>query len=99
MRLGVFVSDCQKNDSMLERLNGEGLGIFFVENGVYHAVIHENGRDSGVLQKKGVNYYALASDIQTRGFTTSKIDSRVNVVTYEDVVDFMMNDYEKLIWL
>ncbi|MBU1262307.1 sulfurtransferase complex subunit TusB [bacterium] len=99
MKLGVFVSDLRGNEDMLERLKIEGIGVFLVGNGVYHALSKENGKSSAVLQKQGIEYYALTEDLQTRGFTAIDVDSKVNVVTYEDVVDLMMNTYEKLVWL
>ncbi|MEW5768487.1 MAG: DsrH/TusB family sulfur metabolism protein [bacterium] len=99
MRLGVFVSDLRGNEKMLDRLKAEKLGVFLVENGIYHAVIKEDGMISPLLQKEGADYYVLTEDLQTRGFTSSEVDSKVSVVTYLDVVDLMMNDYEKLVWL
>lgn len=99
MNLGVFVSDLRGNECMLKRLKGEAKGVFLVGNGVYHAVIKEDGRHSDVLQKQGTEYYVLTEDLQTRGLTTIDVDSRVNIVTYNDVVDLIMNTYEKLVWL
>ena len=99
MKLGVFVNELRGNECMLDRLKAEKLGVFLVENGIYHAVIKENGRTSPVLQKQGANYYVLTEDLQTRGFTVSEVANNVNVVTYNDLVDLIMNDYEKLIWL
>jgi sulfur relay protein TusB/DsrH len=99
MKLGVFVSELRANEDILDRLKADTLGIFLVENGIYHAVIKKDGKTSSVLNKEGVNYYVLTEDLQTRGFTHDEVDARVNVVTYGDVVDLIMNDYEKLIWL
>ncbi|MBI4753576.1 hypothetical protein HY793_04310 [Candidatus Desantisbacteria bacterium] len=99
MRLGVFVNELRGNECMLGRLKAEKVGVFLVENGIYHAVIKENGGTSPVLQKQGANYYVLTEDLQTRGLAPSDVDSRVSVVTYGDVVDLIMNDYEKLVWL
>jgi len=99
MKLGIFVNELRGNECMLNRLTAEKVGIFLVENGIYHAVIKESGETSPVLQKQGANYYVLIEDLQTRGFTHSDVDSKVNVVTYEDVVELIMNDYDKLIWL
>ena len=96
MKLGVFLSELQGNESMLDRLKAEKLGVFLVQNGVYHALVRE---DSKVLEVLGRDYYCLTEDLQTRGFTVDDVDSKVNVVTYNNVVDLMMNDYEKLIWL
>ncbi|MDI6794262.1 MAG: DsrH/TusB family sulfur metabolism protein [bacterium] len=99
MRLGVFVSDLRGNEEMLDRLEAEKLGVFLVENGIYHAVIKEDGKSSPVIRKEDAEYYVLTEDLQTRGFTSFEVDSKVNVVTYSDMVDLTMETYEKLVWL
>lgn len=96
MNLAVFVNDLRVNECMLDRLKAEKLGVFLVENGVYHASIKENDKTSPLLDKKGVNYYVLSEDLQTRGVTPSDVNNKINIVNYEDVVDLIMNDYEKL---
>ena len=98
MKLGVFVSDYTQTSDTLERLKAEKLGLIFVLNGVYHASIKENGKASSLLEKTK-NLYVLAEDVDTRGIDRAKLDSRVKVVTYNDVVDLMFNEYEKLAWL
>jgi sulfur relay protein TusB/DsrH len=98
MNLGVFVSDYTLTTDTLQRINADKLGIILVLNGVYHATIKENGKASPVLEKSS-NLYALSEDLQTRGIAESAVDSRVKVVTYSDLVDIMMNDYEQLAWL
>ncbi len=98
MKLAVFVSDFRNTVDTLERLTAEKLGIILVENGVYHAAIKENGAPSSLL-KKPANFYALSEDLETRGLTSSDVDSNVKIVTYSDVVDLIFNDYEKLAWL
>lgn len=96
MKLGVFVSDYKIVGDTLDRLKAEKLGIILVANGVYHASLKEGGKSSPLLDRTS-NLYALSEDIQTRGL--AGIDSRVKVVNYSDVVDLIMNDYEKLVWL
>ncbi len=98
MKLAVFVSDFRNTVDTLERLTAEKLGIILVENGVYHAAIKENGAPSPLL-KKPASFYALSEDLETRGLTSSDVDSNVKIVTYSDVVDLIFNDYEKLAWL
>jgi len=99
MKLGIFVNELRGQERLLERLTAEKVGVFLVGNGVYHAVIKKNEETSSLLQKPEINYYVLIEDLQTRGFTSSDVDIKVNVVTYEDVVELIMNDYDKLIWL
>jgi sulfur relay protein TusB/DsrH len=98
MNLGVFVSDYTLTTDTLGRITADKLGIILVLNGVYHATVKENGKASPVLEKSS-NLYALSEDLQSRGIAESAVDSRVKVVNYSDLVDVVMNDYEKLAWL
>ena len=91
--MGVFLSEWRENEEILGRLKAEKIGVFLVENAVYHAVIK-----SPLIEKQNRDYYVLTEDLQTRGFTACDVDN-INVVTYDNLVDLMMNDYEKLIWL
>ncbi len=98
MKLAVFVSDYRSTVNTLEKLKPEKLGIILVGNGVYHATIKENGNPSPVLEKSA-DFYALSEDLETRGLSSSNVDSKVKVVNYGDVVDLIFNDYEKTAWL
>jgi len=98
MKLGVFVSDFQIAVGTLERLKSDQLGVFLVQNGVYHAAIAENGKGSAILDA-APRIYALREDLETRGFAADAVDSRVKVVGYGDIVDLIFNDYPKLAWL
>lgn len=98
MKLGVFVNDYKNTVETIEKLQAEKLGFIFIQNGVFHAALKENGKPSPLLDKTS-NLYALSEDLATRGLTAADVDSRVKVVTYGDVVDLIFNDYEKLAWL
>ena len=98
MKLGVFVSHLRFNTDTYERLKAERLGVIFVQNGIYHATLRENGKTSPLLEKSA-NFYALKEDIETNGFSDSNVDSCVKVITYNDLVDVIFNEYEKLVWL
>lgn len=98
MKLAVFVSDYKITVDTLEKLKPEKLGIILVGNGVYHAAIKENANPSP-LMKKSADFYALSDDLETRGLSSSNVDSKVKVVTCNDVVDLIFNDYEKTAWL
>ncbi len=97
MKLGVFLSDYRTGSETIERFSAEKLGIFLVANGTCHAALKEGGKASALLNKSA-NFYVLAEDLETRGFNTAQVDSRVKVVTYSDLVDIMFNDYEKFVW-
>ncbi len=97
MKLGVLVSDYRNMDDTLSRLKADTLGIILVSNGVYHAKVKENGKPSPVLEKSS-NLYALSEDVQTRGLE-NEMDSRVKSITYNDLVDLILNEYEKIIWI
>jgi sulfur relay protein TusB/DsrH len=98
MKLGVFVSDFRNMDDTLSRLKADTLGIILVSNGVYHAKVKEDGKQSSILEKSP-HLYALAEDLQTRGFAETDIESRVKAITYDDLVDLIFNEYEKVIWI
>jgi sulfur relay protein TusB/DsrH len=99
MKLAVFLSDWRRTEESLERMKAEKMGIILVGNGVYHAVVKEQGKESPVLAKAGATFYALSDDLETRGFTASQVNSKVKVVSYGDIVDLIMKDYEKTAWL
>jgi len=98
MKLAVFVSDLRNTVDTLERLESKKLGIILVGNGVYHASLKEDGKPSPILNKPA-SFYVLSEDLETRGLSTSDVDSRVKVVNYGEVVDLIFNEYEKLAWL
>ncbi len=98
MKLGVIVSDFRNMDDTVSRLTADKLGLIFVGNGVYHTAIKEGGKKSSLLEKSK-NLYVLSEDAQTRGLTEAQIDSRVKAVTYNDLVDVIFNDFEKVIWI
>jgi sulfur relay protein TusB/DsrH len=98
MKLGVFVSDYQLDVSTLERLKSDQLGVFLVQNGVYHATLAESGKGSAILDASP-RIYALREDLETRGFAAEAVDSRVKVIGYGDIVDLMFTEYPKLAWL
>lgn len=98
MRLGIFLSDFRTGSDIIERLSAEKLGIIFVGNGIYHTTVKEGGQSSPLLEKQA-SFYVLTEDLESRGFSTANLDSRVKPVSYSDVVDLIFNDYEKIIWL
>ena len=99
MKLAVFLSDWRRTEETLERLKADKMGVILVENGIYHAVVKENGKDSPVLSKAGASFYALSDDLETRGYTAAQVNPKVKVISYGDIVDLIMNDYEKTAWL
>lgn len=98
MKLGVFINDYKNVPETVDRLKAEKLGLIFVQNGVFHTTLKENGKTSPLLDRTA-DLYVLAEDIATRGMTEADVDKRVKVVTYSDVVDLIFNDYEKLAWI
>ena len=98
MKLAAFVSDYRNTVDTLDRLKPEKLGIVLVQNGVYHATVKEGGNTSSLLNYSA-DYYALQEDLETRGYTSADVDSKVKVITISDVVDLLFNDYDKSAWL
>ncbi len=99
MKLAAFLSDWRRTEDSLERIKADKLGVILVGNGIYHAVVKEGGKDSPVLSKAGANFYVLSDDLETRGFTSGNVNAKVKVVSYGDIVDLIMNEYEKTAWL
>ena len=99
MKLAVFLSDLRRTEDTYERLKAEKLGVILVENGIYHAVMKEGGKDSPVLSKAGATFYALTDDLETRGYTAANVNPKVKLVSYGDIVDLITNEYEKTAWL
>jgi len=99
MKLAIFLSDWRRTEDGFERMKADKLGVILVGNGIYHAVVKENGKESPVLSKAGATFYALSDDLETRGYTAANVNSKVKVIGYGDIVDLIMNDYEKSAWL
>ncbi len=99
MKVAVFLSDWRRTEESLERIKADKLGVILVGNGVYHAVVKENGKDSPVLSKAGASFYVLSDDLEIRGYTSANLNSKVKPISYSDIVDLIMNDYEKTAWL
>lgn len=99
MKLALFLSDWRRTEDSYERIKADKLGVILVGNGIYHAVMKEGGKDSPVLSKAGASFYVLSDDLETRGFSAANVNTKVKVVSYGDVVDLIMNDYEKTAWL
>lgn len=99
MKLAAFLSEWKRTEDTLEHLKAEKLGVILVGNGIYHAVMKEGGKDSPVLSKAGATFYCLSDDLETRGFTAANVNAKVKVVSYADIVDLIMNDYDKSAWL
>ena len=98
MKLLVFLSDWRRTEDTFERLKADKMGVVLVGNGIYHAVVKEQGKDSPVLSK-GASFFVLKDDLEIRGFTAANVNSKVKVIGYGDIVDSIMNDYEKTAWL
>ena len=99
MKVAVFLSDWRRTEDTFERMKADKMGVILVGNGIYHAVVKENGNDSPVLSKAGASFYVLSDDLVIRGFTSAQVNPKVKVIEYGDIVDLIMNDYEKTAWL
>ncbi len=99
MKLAVLLSDWRRTEDSLERIKADKMGVILVGNGIYHAVVKEQGKESAVLSKTGASFYVLSDDLEIRGYTAANVNSKVKVIGYGDIVDLIMNDYEKTAWL
>ncbi len=94
MGFAVFVNSINCVDvSTLERLNVDDLSIVLVQDGVYHVFI----KDSPV-KKKNAKIYVLKEDLESRGLSAENV-SDAEVVDYSKLVDLMMGEFEKMVWL
>jgi sulfur relay protein TusB/DsrH len=89
MKLGIFFSETESR--IVERLKAERVGIFFVQNGVYHPILNDKPPIDAEL-------YLLKEDLETRGFSEDDLRYSVECVDYSGLVDAVF-EYEKLIWL
>ncbi len=92
LKLGVFISNYMCKKETLDRLKGVEIGIFFVQNGVYHAIFGSE------ILKKDAEFFVLKEDILTRGLSEDKVKENIKVIDYNDLVDLILK-YEKLIWM
>ena len=99
MKVAIFLSDWRRTEDTFERMKAEKMGVILVGNGIYHAVEKENGKESPVLSKAGAQFYVLSDDLEIRGYTAANVNSKVKIVSYGDIVDLIMKDYEKTAWL
>ena len=99
MKVAVFLSDWRRSEDTLERMKADKMGVILVGNGIYHAVVKENGKDSPVLSKAGAQFYVLSDDLEIRGYTAANVNAKVKMVSYGDIVDLIMKDYDKTAWL
>jgi sulfur relay protein TusB/DsrH len=99
MKVAVFLSDWRRSEDTFERMKADKMGVILVGNGIYHAVVKENGKDSPVLSKAGAQFYVLSDDLEIRGYTAANVNAKVKMVSYGDIVDLIMKDYDKTAWL
>ncbi len=94
MAFAVFVNSIGCVDAVtLERLKVDDLRIVLVQDGVYHLFI----KDSPV-KKKDAKVYVLKEDLESRGFSAENV-SDAEVVDYSKLVDLMMEEFNKMVWL
>ncbi len=99
MKLGVILTESKRTEDTFERLQADKLSVVLAGNGIYHAVIKENGNPSKVLDK-AADFYVLTEDLESRGFTSADlIDSKVKPVDYDGLVDLIMDEHDKFVWL
>ena len=99
MKLGVILSEAVRTEETYDRLQAEKLSVVLAGNGVYHAVVKKNGKPSGVLDKKA-DFYVLTEDLEGRGFTAGDlVDSKIKPIGFDGLVDLIMDQHDKFIWL
>ena len=72
--------------SLLEA--GNELGIFYLQDGVYHATNPRGSHE--ILSNAKVVHYCLREDLEMRGFKADDVAHPVTLSDYDDLVDLMM---------
>lgn len=99
MKLGVILSENVRTESTYERLQAEKLSVVLAGNGIYHAVTKMNGKASDVLSKQA-DFYVLTEDLESRGFTSADlVDTKIKPIGYDGLVDLIMDQHDKFVWL
>ena len=99
MKLGVILSELKKTEDTFERLQADKLSVVLAGNGIYHAVLKDGGNPSKVLDK-AADFYVLIEDLESRGFTSSDlVDSKIKPVDFDGLVDLIMDEHDKFVWL
>ena len=81
--------------------NGNQVGIFLIGDGIYLA---KQGKTQAAalissLLAKGAKVFASPEHLKASGFSKARLVSGIEVVedTYKDLVDFVMERYEKVL--
>ena len=69
---------------------GNELCIFYLQDGVYHAVDPRGSRE--ILSNGKVVHYCLREDLEMRGFKAEDVAHPVTLSDYDDLVDLMMEN-------
>ena len=74
---------------------GNELGIFFLQDGVYHAL---NPADSPALfPNERISAYCMVEDLEMRGFRDGDVVFPVKLSNYDELVDLMMERFSTTI--
>jgi len=74
---------------------GNEIGIFFLQDGVYHA-LKATGAHRLLLEEK-VAKWCLADDLEMRGFGKEDVVLPVGLSRYDELVDLMMERFSMTI--
>ena len=74
---------------------GNELGIFFLQDGVYHTLNATCAHQ--ILSEEKIARYCLAEDLEMRGFGKEDVFLPVRLSHYDELVDLMMERYSTTI--
>lgn len=76
---------------------GINVGLVFIQDAVIGLV--KGSSIAEILENKNsnLNIYALGSDLKARGIKPNKIISNAKIVNYNDLVDLIMDKYQKIV--
>lgn len=70
---------------------GNELGIFFLQDGVYHTLNAPGAHR--ILTEEKIAGYCLAEDLEMRGFGKEDVILPIRLSHYDELVDLMMERY------
>ncbi len=89
-------SDCTNLEETIEaiHLSGETAGILLIQDGVF--MVDKGCEEGKILLSQGIKIHASKKHIEERGLTSRLVDG-VELVDYSQIVDLIMEKYDKVI--
>lgn len=73
------------------------MGVCLLQNAVLGGIDKETKMQTEALINLGINFYCLEEDLTMRGFDERDLHPHIQLYDYSDLVDLMMEEYDKVI--